>query len=241
VARTLAALRAERWGRRGRSNETTHEPSCSFGPMRSLPSMAGDPGTEVWENKDGRAWRIGSEADVAWIRQNTEVSFAITSAIPAVFEAYATLELPNSGEQRSASPLEDPDRHNAGVLALLSQHFEGQPWWIGFLDTGGADIVFDNTRKVRPGPTDAWYVLVEAGPEQAGAWRERDHWKTPLPDLMFPADRSWLVSTLWDDETCIGGSRGLIDAFLTHPDLRHRARVVDPSLEDATPPGHTAI
>jgi hypothetical protein len=85
-------------------------------------------------------------------------------------------------------------------------------------------------------------VLVEAGPEQAGVWREREHWKSPMPDLMFPADRSWLVSTLWDDDwTCIGGSRGLVDAFLTHPDLRHRAREVDPSLKDATPPGHTAI
>jgi hypothetical protein len=47
---------------------------------------------------------------------------------------------------------------------------------------------------------------------------------------------------LWDDDwTCIGGSRGLVEAFLAHPDPQHRAREVDPSLEDATPPGHTAI
>jgi hypothetical protein len=151
----------------------------------NLSSMTDDREAEVWENKDGRAWCIGGDADVAWIRENTEVSFAITSAIPAVFEAYATLELPNSGDQLSPSPLEDPDRHNAGVLALLSQHSGGQPWWIGYLDTGGADIVFDNARKVRPGPTDPWYVLVEPGPEQARAWRERDHWKSPLPDLCF--------------------------------------------------------
>jgi hypothetical protein len=204
--------------------------------------MTDDPEAEVWENKDGRAWRIGGEADVAWIRENTQVSFAITSAIPPVFEAYATLELPNSGDHPSASPLEDSDLHNAGVLAVLTEHSAGQPWWIGYLDTGGADIVFDNAQKVRPGPTDAWYVLVEAGPEQAGVWRERDHWKSPLPDLMFPVDRSWLVSTLWDDDwTCIGGSRRLIDAFLAHPELRHRTRQVDPSLEDSTPPGHTAI
>jgi hypothetical protein len=72
----------------------------------------------IWENKDGRAWRIGGEAEVAC----------------------------------SASPLEDPDRHSAGVLAVLSEHSAGQPWWIGYLDTGGADIVFDNVRKVRPGP-----------------------------------------------------------------------------------------
>ena len=31
-----------------------------------------------------------------------------------------------------------------------------------------------------------------------------------LPDLMFPADRSWLVSTLWDDDrTCVGGVPGI--------------------------------
>jgi hypothetical protein len=59
--------------------------------------------------------------------------------------------------------------------------------------------------------------------------------------LMFPADRSWLFSSLWDDDwTCIGGSRALVDVFLAHPDLRDRVREVDPSVEDATPPGHTA-
>jgi hypothetical protein len=171
--------------------------------------MTDDRETEVWANRDGRAWRIGGEAEVAWIRENTEVSFAITSAIPPVFEAYATLELPGTGDHISASPLEDPDRHNAGVLAMLSEQSA---------------------------------ALVEAGPEQAGAWREREHWNSSLPDLIFPADRSWLLSTLWDDDwTCIGGSRALVDTFLAHPDLRHRAREVDPSLKDATPPGHTAI
>jgi hypothetical protein len=84
--------------------------------------------------------------------------------------------------------------------------------------------------------------LIEAGPEQAGRWRADDLWKGVLPDLIFPADRSWLVSTLWDDDwTCIGGPRELVDAFLAHPDLRHRAREADPSLKDATPPGHSAI
>jgi hypothetical protein len=192
----------------------------------------------AWANKDGRTWRIGGEADVAWIRENTAVSFAITSAIPPVFEAYATLELPcDDGWQ-------DLDRHSADVLAVLSGHSAGQRWWIGYLDTGNSDIVFDDVRKVRPGSNgSAQYVLVEAGPEQARTWREGgEHWKSPMPDLMFPADRSWLVSTLWDDDwTCIGGSRGLVDAFLAHPDLRHRAREVDLSIEDATPPGHTAI
>jgi hypothetical protein len=69
-----------------------------------------------------------------------------------------------------------------------------------------------------------------------------DLWKGVLPDLMFPTDRSWLLSTLGNDHrTCIRRSKELVDAFLGHPDLRHRVRQVDPSVEDATPQGHTAI
>ena len=123
------------------------------GAAPKLPSMTDDRQAEVWGNKDGRAWRIGGEAEVAWIRENTEVSLAITSAVPPVFEVYATLELPGSRDHLSASPFEDTDRHNAGVLAVLSEHSAGQPWWLGYLDTGGADIVFHDVRKVRPGPT----------------------------------------------------------------------------------------
>jgi len=204
--------------------------------------VSDDRETEVRREKDGRTWRIGGETEVAWIRENTEVSLAITSAIPPLFEAYATLELPGSGDHLPASTL-DWDRHDAALLAVLAEHAAPQPWWLGYLDTGGADIVFDDVRKVRPGPThDARYVLVEAGPGQVATWREREHWKGPLPDLLFPADRAWLVSTLWDDDwTCIGGSRMLVDALLGHRDLQDRAREVDPSLEDSTPPGHTAI
>ena len=85
-------------------------------------------------------------------------------------------------------------------------------------------------------------MLVEAGPEQAGGWREANPWNEVLPELMFPANRSWLFSTLWDDDwSCIGGTRELVNAFLAHPDLRHLALEVDPAMEDSTPPGHTAI
>ena len=86
------------------------------------------------------------------------------------------------------------------------------------------------------------YVLVEAGPEQAGAWRAPSgRWKGVLPDLMFPADRSWLSSTMWDVYwTCIGGPRSLIEALLDCPDLRHRAVEVDLACEDVTPARHTA-
>jgi hypothetical protein len=197
--------------------------------------------TEVWRSKDGRAWRIGCAAEIAWIQEDTTSGLAIMSAIPPVFEAYATLELPGSGDLGAASQLEDPDRHDAGVLAVLSERYAAQPWWLGYLDTGADDIVFQDAPKVTM--YAQWeYVLIEAGPKQARVWGGHQRSKGVLPDLMFSADRSWLLSTLWDDDwTCIGGSRALVDAFLAHPDLRHRAREVDPSVKDVTPPGHIAF
>jgi hypothetical protein len=86
------------------------------------------------------------------------------------------------------------------------------------------------------------YVLVEAGPEQAAAWRQYgdwSFWKGALPNLMFPAGRSWLVSTLWDDDwTCIGGPAGLAGRFLSRPGLQARPVALG---QDATPPGHQAL
>jgi hypothetical protein len=87
------------------------------------------------------------------------------------------------------------------------------------------------------------YVLVEAGPRQAATWRGNETgsfwWRDMRPDLMFPADRSWLVSTLCDDDwTCVGGPASLVDRFLAHPDLQARPVQLG---EDATPPGHKAF
>jgi hypothetical protein len=202
--------------------------------------MAVDLDGEVWRTKDGREWRIGHDRDVAWIEENTESGLAITSAIPPVFEAYATLELPETSEPATAPMFEGLDRHDAGVIAVLSEQTAAEPWWLGYLDTDpAADTIFADVRKVRL-YADWPYVLIEAGAEQAATWRG-DGWNGALPDLMFSADRSWLVSTLWDDDwTCIGGPRRLVDAFLDHPDLQHRVREIKTLVEDATPPGHIA-
>ena len=155
--------------------------------------------------RDGSTWRIGTDAEVAWIAAGTSIGRTITAAIPAVFEAYATVPVPD-GEER-----EDNDR---ALLALLAEQSPDQRWWLGYLDTGVDDIVFPDAPKVTL--YTGWpYVLVEAGPEQAATWRRSDGWSFgtgDLPNLMFPADRSWLVSTLWDDDwTCIGGPAGLVD------------------------------
>jgi hypothetical protein len=178
---------------------------------------------------------------VAWIVQGTSPGLAITAAIPPVFESYATVVVPDGGTDR--------ERYDRAVLALLAEqpggqglpakHWGDQQWWLGYL----------NPPEVLAGaPTVAlyvgWrYVLVAAGPRQAAAWgRDEDGWlwwRDNLPDLMFPADRSWLAATLADDDwTCVGGPAVLIDKFLAHRDLRAR-RV--PLGVDATPPGHKAV
>ncbi len=187
----------------------------------------------VSEEGDGRTWRVGTDAEVAWIAEGTSIDRTITAAIPPVFEAYATIVLPYRGEGQ--------DVHDRAVLGLLSEQSAGQPWWLGYLDTGSDDVVFPHTPMVTV--YSGWhYVLVEAGPEQAATWRRSgpwSFWKGALPNLMFPADRSWLVSTLWDDDwTCIGGPAALVGNFLRHPDLQARQVVLG---EDATPPGHQAF
>ena len=198
--------------------------------------------TECWREKDDRRWRIGGDAEIAWIRDNTEICRAITSAIPPVFEAYATLELSGTGEHDPQSWLEDPERHDAAVLSVPVEHTAAQPWWLGYLATGASDVIFHDVPKVSLIPTHD-YVMIEAGPAQAASWRaEWDRWKGALPDLMFPAEHSWLVSTLWDDDwTCVGGPQEIVDSLLAHPDLGHRVRQVDPTDEDVTPRGHTSI
>ena len=119
---------------------------------------------------------------------------------------------------------------------MLCAHTEAQPWWLGFLDTGASDVVFDDALRVRV--YSGWnYVLVQAGPHEARTWRiDERRWFTALPELMFPADRSWLVSSLWDDAWAgVGGSAELICALLIEPELRAGAERTDPSIPDMCP------
>ena len=177
----------------------------------------------------GRSWRIGAAADVAWLPgRDTPPGLSITTAIPPVFDAYATCHPPAGTDIKA---------HERALVEELTRQTPEQPWWLGYLDTGPHDVVFPQAPRV-PLYWDWPYVLIEAGPEQALAWRTGHmRGEGSLPDLFFPADRSWLVSALWDDLwSSIGGSRFLIAALHRNPLVN--ARPVGPD-EDALPPGLT--
>ncbi|WP_172896585.1 hypothetical protein [Micromonospora echinofusca] len=181
-------------------------------------------------SKDGRDWRIGTAADVGWIAGHTTAGVSVTTAIPPAFDAYATTY---QADDVTAAAYEH------ALVEDLTTHTRDQPWWLAYLDTGAHDVVFPHAPRVFL----YWnwpYVLVQAGPEQALTWRTGGHMRHGrgvLPDLFFPADRSWLVSALWDDTwTCVGGPTPLIHTLQRDPVAN--VREVRPD-EDALPPGLT--
>lgn len=188
--------------------------------------------------KNGVAWPVGGQAQVDWITEGTEAGRRITAAIPPLFDDYATLTDALADEDRPRD-LSLERRQDLAFVDVLRRHSGGRPWWIGYLDTGASDIVFWDAPKVTL--YYGWsYVLVLAGPDQAAGWRPapggQPNWKsTELPEVMFPDDRSWLVSFLWDDGwACIGGPDALISDLLSDPVLAPNARRVD-TQQDATP------
>jgi hypothetical protein len=128
--------------------------------------------------RDGRAWRIGTDAEVAWITSGTSTSRTITAAIPPVFDAYATIVEPDSDDQW--------DKHDRAVVALLGQYSSDRAWWLGYLDTDVDDVIFADAPMVTL--HYGWrYVLVEAGPQQAAAWRNDRGMHGVLPELIWTA------------------------------------------------------
>ena len=189
-------------------------------------------GETLWMPRgvDETAWQIGGSDELAWIAENTRPGTTIAAAIPPIFDGYATVIVPETYQQKQSC--------DEALLSVLAAHSSPQPWWLGYLETGVADLVFPDAPRV-PLYAEWPYVLVQAGPHEAGSWRtdaQTTPWHGSLPELMFPRDHSWLVSTLWDDDwRCIGGPDALIHAILRHPQLESHAVELD---QDATPPGH---
>jgi hypothetical protein len=102
---------------------------------------------------------------------------------------------------------EGQDTHDRAVLSLLGEQSAGQPWWLGYLDTGADVIVVHDAPKVTL--YYGWHcVLVEAGPEQAATWRRHGDWSFwagALPNLMLRADRPSLVSVWASPAHCHPG------------------------------------
>lgn len=171
-------------------------------------------------------------AVVDWITASTRRDRTVTSAVPPGYARYATVLVPADDGART--------RADAALVEVLQAHTPEQPWWLGYLDTGVADVVAPDAP--RTSVYAGWpYVLLQGGPQQALASRRNSDstpWHSALPELLFPADRSWLVSTLWDDDwRCVGGPAALVDALSERAELE--VRPVRPD-EDATPPGHGA-
>jgi hypothetical protein len=78
-----------------------------------MTSDRGLPATRVTD-ANGHSWRIGTDAEVAWIAAGTSPNLTITSAIPPVFDAYATVVLPDNGADQERRRPRHPGRPAAG-------------------------------------------------------------------------------------------------------------------------------
>lgn len=178
----------------------------------------------------GRRWRSAASSDVAWIRRSTVRGLTIASAVAPIYEAYATLLVPDSPDGQ----LKQLD----ALIELLSDFADPSLWWLAYLDTGADDdAMFEAAPRVTLYAN--WsYLALCAGAAQARTWRTRGHSWRQGPDLIFPADHSWLVSWLWDDQwRCVGGPATLIERLaVVFPAAARRVQLD----QDATPPGHIA-
>jgi hypothetical protein len=180
--------------------------------------------------KDGRSWRIGSAAEVAWIEGAVDFSAPTVTEVPPGFAAYCRLELPDLRYARRDEAAAAQAAHDEAVVDVLRAAPGSHSWWLGYLEYGtGVDLVFDDAPRTSLFGWD--FVLVQAGPKQALRWRSHPGgptaWKGALPDLISPADRAWMLFTSWDDFwSGIGGSEDLIGSFERDPRLGPRVRML---------------
>lgn len=137
------------------------------------------------------------DQDVAWIRRDTAVSGTIRSAIPGGFDAYGLLDI---SEER---PTED-----ALLQAVAPEN--SMELIAGWIDRG----------PYPPQPGDEHFLY--------SSWRYRFRQVSAaslqglptegdggFPDLLFPPDRSWLISLLWDDSWRSVGASNAVASRIT--------------------------
>lgn len=175
--------------------------------------------------RDGKRWAIGNGDDVAWLDDAVDASAEKVSLVPPGFAAYCQLDLPERTPGSQVS-------HDRALVSRLSRAPASREWWLGYLEYGiGIDLPLSDAPRTKLFGWD--YVLVQAGAEQALNWRASEPpiaWKGALPDVLFPADRSWVLVTDWDERwSGIGGTDGLVQSLLDDPELGPRTeRVTHP-------------
>ena len=75
----------------------------------------------------------GGKDVIDWITAGTEPGPSILSAIPPGFASYASIVIPDGDAAKTQA--------DAALVETLRAHTPEQPWWLGYLDTGVADLV----------------------------------------------------------------------------------------------------
>ncbi|MEU8252691.1 hypothetical protein AB0C06_00290 [Micromonospora inaquosa] len=188
-------------------------------------------------SKDGRDWRIGAADDVSWIVGHTTAGVSITTAIPPVFDAYATTY---QADDVTVAAYEH------ALVEDVIRHTPDQPWWLAYLDTGAHNVVF----PPRPEGVPLLELAVRAGRGRSRASSHLAHrWShappprratrpvlscRPVVAGLRALGRHLDLRRRPDTWTCVGGPTPVIHAL--ERDSVANARQVRPD-EDALPPG----
>ena len=84
--------------------------------------MPSPPGNSLPQYGDGRARRVGTNEDVAWINDGVLRGRSITASIPAIFAAYATLAFPLDLQASGERMRQAEDRFDDALLSVLRAH-----------------------------------------------------------------------------------------------------------------------
>jgi hypothetical protein len=164
-------------------------------------------------SRDGKDWQVGDDQTVSWIRSNTVGGGRITAAIPPIYPRYATL-MPSAGTA--------PEVFERECVEALEGCTPSQPWWLGFLHTGAFPSPFPDAQEVELNYN--WeYLFVRARPPQALNWRRgniRSGLDGLIPEIIYPEDRSWLLSGMWDDAfICLGCDESVLNTLRNHEEI----------------------